>query len=54
MWHKSQYGILFNTLRELKNLKINLQIIASGTHLKSYGLTYKLIENDGFIINEKN
>ena len=52
---RAEYGILFNTLRELKkSKKINLQIIASGTHLeRSYGLTYKLIENDGFIINEK-
>ena len=52
---RAEYGILFNTLKELKkSKKIKLQIIASGTHLeRSYGLTYKLIENDGFIINEK-
>tara|TARA_B100001057_G_scaffold149828_1_gene149719 strand:+ start:2342 stop:3502 length:1161 start_codon:yes stop_codon:yes gene_type:complete len=52
---RAEYGILFNTLKELKKSnKIKLQIIASGTHLeKSYGLTYKLIQNDGFIINEK-
>ena len=52
---RAEYGILFNTLKELKkSKKIILQLIASGTHLeRSYGLTYKLIENDGFIINKK-
>ena len=52
---RAEYGILFNTLKELKkSKKINLQIIASGTHMeRSYGLTYKLIENDGFIIDKK-
>ncbi|EMP07902.1 UDP-N-acetylglucosamine 2-epimerase-like protein [Leptospira interrogans serovar Pyrogenes str. 200701872] len=37
-----------------KSSKLDLQIIATGMHLSpEFGLTYKEIENDGFLIHKK-
>jgi UDP-hydrolysing UDP-N-acetyl-D-glucosamine 2-epimerase len=52
---RADYGHLIWLLREIKNDKdLTLQIAATGSHLsKTHGLTYKLIEKDGFNINAK-
>lgn len=52
---RAEYGLLKPLLYELqKNEKIVLQIIVAGMHLsREFGLTYKIIENDGFICDEK-
>lgn len=49
------YGILYWLLKEMQeDVELKLQIIAAGMHLSpEFGLTYKLIEQDGFLINEK-
>lgn len=52
---RAEYGLL-RWLMELvnQNDKFTLQIVVTGMHLvEEYGLTYKEIENDGFIINHK-
>ena len=52
---RAEYGLLrplINRIKEDKGLK--LQLIATGMHLSpEFGLTYKEIEEDGFIIDEK-
>ena len=52
---RAEYGLLrplINRIKEDKDLK--LQLIATGMHLSpEFGLTYKEIEEDGFIIDEK-
>ena len=52
---RAEYGLLKPLLREIisdKNLE--LQLLVTGMHLSpEFGLTYKIIENDGFLINEK-
>lgn len=52
---RAEYGLLkplLNLVKESQELK--LQIIATGAHLSpEFGLTYKNIEDDGFIIDEK-
>lgn len=52
---RAEYGLLrplINRVKEDKDLK--LQLIATGMHLSpEFGLTYKEIEEDGFIIDEK-
>ncbi|MEK9780346.1 MAG: UDP-N-acetylglucosamine 2-epimerase [Gammaproteobacteria bacterium] len=52
---RAEYGLLRPLLNELKDNKdIELQILVSGMHLSSeFGLTYKEIEKDGFLCNEK-
>lgn len=52
---RAEYGLLRPLLFELKNNKdIELQILVSGMHLSTeFGLTYREIEKDGFICNEK-
>lgn len=52
---RADYGLL-KPLMDLiqQSEEFELQIIATGAHLSpEFGLTYKAIENDGFIINEK-
>ncbi|MGX9984904.1 UDP-N-acetylglucosamine 2-epimerase [Soonwooa purpurea] len=52
---RAEYGLL-KPLMDLiqQSEEFELQIIATGAHLSpEFGLTYKAIENDGFIINEK-
>ena len=52
---RADYGLFYPLLTELKKeSQLKLQIIATGMHLSpEYGLTYKVIEKDGFLINEK-
>jgi UDP-hydrolysing UDP-N-acetyl-D-glucosamine 2-epimerase len=52
---RAEYGLLKPLMDEIKNdPDLELQIVASCMHLSpEFGLTYKEIENDGFIINEK-
>jgi GDP/UDP-N,N'-diacetylbacillosamine 2-epimerase (hydrolysing) len=52
---RAEYGLLSFLMKEINGShKLTLQIIATGSHLSSeFGLTYKNIEEDGFVINEK-
>jgi len=52
---RAEYGLLKPLLTELKNNEnIELQILVAGMHLSpEFGLTYELIEQDGFVCNEK-
>lgn len=52
---RAEYGLLKPLLYELKKDKnIQLQMIVSGMHLsREFGLTYEIIEQDGFICDEK-
>jgi GDP/UDP-N,N'-diacetylbacillosamine 2-epimerase (hydrolysing) len=52
---RAEYGLLYWLIREIHcDTDLELQIIATCMHLSpEFGLTYKLIENDGFYINKK-
>lgn len=52
---RAEYGLLRPLLNELRDNKdIELQILVSGMHLSAeFGLTYKEIEKDGFLCDEK-
>ena len=52
---RAEYGLLYWLMKEIQNdPELELQIIATGMHLSpEFGLTYKVIEEDGFVINEK-
>lgn len=52
---RAEYGLLKPLMQLIKGSdQLQLQIIATGAHLSpEFGLTYKNIENDGFIIDEK-
>lgn len=52
---RAEYGLLYWLLRELReDPRTVLQIVATGAHLSpEFGLTYRLIEQDGFAIDEK-
>lgn len=52
---RAEYGLLKPLMQLIKESDhLQLQIIATGAHLSpEFGLTYKNIENDGFVINEK-
>jgi UDP-hydrolysing UDP-N-acetyl-D-glucosamine 2-epimerase len=52
---RAEYGLLYWLMREIQDdSDLELQIIVTGMHLSpEYGLTYRLIEEDGFSINEK-
>lgn len=52
---RAEYGLLKPLMDEIKKDKtLKLQILVSGMHLSSeFGLTYKEIERDGFVIDEK-
>lgn len=52
---RAEYGLLYWLLKKIKkDAEFDLQIIATGMHLSpEFGLTYKQIEEDNFIINEK-
>lgn len=51
---RAEYGIVKRLLAALKNDQdIELTIIATGMHCdEKYGLTYKQIEKDGFVIEQ--
>lgn len=52
---RAEYGLLFWLMKALQNdPNVNFQLIVTGMHLSpEFGLTYKKIEEDGFIINKK-
>jgi len=52
---RAEYGLLFWLMKEIDNdSKLQLQLIVTGMHLSpEFGLTYDVIEKDGFHIDEK-
>ena len=52
---RAEYGLLYWLMKEIQGDRdLELQIIATGMHLSpEFGLTYKVIEKDGFSINDK-
>jgi GDP/UDP-N,N'-diacetylbacillosamine 2-epimerase (hydrolysing) len=52
---RAEYGLLKPLLDEIKkDLSLELKLLVSGMHLsQEFGLTHKVIEEDGFIVNEK-
>ena len=52
---RADYGLLKPLMDEIQcSTELDLQILISGAHLSyDFGMTYKEIEEDGFIINEK-
>lgn len=52
---RAEYGLLKPLIERINNdNELELQLIATGMHLSpEFGLTYKAIEEDGYIINEK-
>ncbi len=52
---RAEYGVLHWLMRGMRaDPRFNLQILATGAHLSpEFGLTYKAIEADGFVIDRK-
>ena len=52
---RAEYGLLFWLMKNIQECEeFCLQIIVTGMHLSpEFGMTYKEIENDGFVINKK-
>ena len=52
---RAEYGLLYWLMKDIQeDSDLELQIIATGMHLSpEFGLTYKLIEKDGFKIDKK-
>lgn len=52
---RAEYGLLYWLMKEIQiDPELELQIITTGMHLSpEFGLTYKVIEEDGFSINAK-
>lgn len=52
---RAEYGLLKELMQMIqKDEAFDLQLLVTGTHLShEFGLTYKQIEQDGFVINEK-
>lgn len=52
---RADYGLLYWLMREIDDdPDLELQIIATGMHLSpEFGLTYQVIEDDGFFINHR-
>lgn len=52
---RAEYGLLYWLMKEIQAEKeLELQLVVTGAHLSpEFGLTYKQLEEDGFIINEK-
>jgi len=52
---RAEYGLLHSLLKDLQaDAELDLQVVVTGMHLSSrFGSTYKLIEEDGFLINHK-
>lgn len=52
---RADYGLLYCLMKEIKNdAELQLQLIVTGTHLSpEFGLTYTVIEQDGFLIDAK-
>lgn len=52
---RAEYGLLYWLMKEIqKDPDLTLQVIVTGMHLSpEFGLTYRVIEEDGFTIDEK-
>lgn len=52
---RAEYGLLYWLMKRVEeDNDLELQVLVTGMHLShEFGLTYKQIEKDGFIINEK-
>lgn len=52
---RADYGLLYWLMKEIRDdPKLDLKVIATGMHLSpEFGLTYKVIEQDGFHIDNK-
>ncbi|WP_217586176.1 UDP-N-acetylglucosamine 2-epimerase [Lentibacillus saliphilus] len=52
---RAEYGLLYWLMRQIQSdPDLELQLIVTGMHLSpEFGLTYKEIEKDGFVIDEK-
>ena len=52
---RAEYGLIAPLMKEIKKSKdMVLQLIVTGMHLSpEFGLTYRAIEKDGFVINSK-
>ena len=52
---RAEYGLLSRLMKMIQeDPDLDLQIIATNMHLSpEFGLTFREIENDGFIINKK-
>lgn len=52
---RAEYGLLYWLMKEIQqDPGLELQVVATGMHLSpEFGLTYKIIENDGFNINAR-
>ena len=52
---RAEYGLLYWVMKEIERYpEFELQLVVTGMHLSpEFGLTYKAIEEDGFIINKK-
>ena len=52
---RAEYGLLYWVMKSIESQSdLQLQLIVTGMHLSpEFGLTYKQIEQDGFVINKK-
>ena len=52
---RAEYGLLYWVMKSIESQSdLKLQLIVTGMHLSpEFGLTYKQIEQDGFVINKK-
>ena len=52
---RAEYGLLYWLMKAIqRDRDLHLQLVVTGMHLSpEFGLTYKVIENDGFPIDEK-
>src|SRR5450759_937500 len=52
---RAEYGLLYWLMKEIQaDPELELQLIVTGMHLSpEFGMTYKVIEDDGFVIDAK-
>jgi len=52
---RAEYGLLYWLMKEIQDdSALELQVIVTGMHLSpEFGLTWKQVEQDGFIIHRK-
>lgn len=52
---RAEYGLLYWLMKEIQeDPDLELQLVVTGMHLSpEFGLTYRVIEEDGFVIDEK-
>ena len=53
---RAEYGLLKSLIEKINNdTELQLQLVVTGMHLSpEFGLTYQEIEQDGFVIAERN